>query len=257
MVQATLKIQQDLVEWLSIAGDQLRRHLHSPLQVSTKSGRNDLVTNLDKQTEQFYVQQIRAHYPEAHICGEEGFGDQLTDLKGLVFFVDPIDGTMNFVRQKNNFATMIGVYLDGQPLVGAILDVIGEKLLVGGAETGVQLNGLPLKAIEPVTIADGLLGVNAMMYAANKYHLQDLAGQTSGVRVTGSAGLEFMQVITGQQNGYVSSLSPWDVAAGWAIGQGVGIEAHTLAGTTPKLREREVIIAGIPEIWHSFQKLQN
>ncbi|MFC6316346.1 inositol monophosphatase family protein [Lapidilactobacillus achengensis] len=257
MIFEPLKIQYDLVSWLSLAGDRIRQSMLGPIQVSTKSGPNDLVTNIDRQIEQFYVQQIRAAYPEAQICGEEGFGDRISDLHGLVFFVDPIDGTMNFVRQRQNFATMIGVFLDGQPLVGAIADVMRSELIVGGPQIGVQFNGRPITLPDQQTLADGLLGVNALMYAHDRYQLQALAAQTSGVRVIGSAGLEFMSLITNQQIGYISALSPWDVAAGWAIGSALGLEVHNLAGTTPALRQREVIVAGIPAIWPAFKKLQN
>ena len=55
-----------------------------------------------------------------------------TDLAGLVFFVDPIDGTMNFVKQQAHFAIMIGVYQDGEPVVGAIMDVMRNEVLSGG-----------------------------------------------------------------------------------------------------------------------------
>ncbi|WP_164506882.1 inositol monophosphatase family protein [Lapidilactobacillus bayanensis] len=252
-----LKIQHDLVAWLTVAGDKIRQSLTDELHVKTKSGRNDLVTNRDKEIEQFYVRQIRTNYPQARICGEEGFGDVVEDLAGLIFFVDPIDGTMNFVKQKENFATMIGVYLDGQPIVGGILDVMAQKLIVGGPTTGVMLNGRPLSIRLDLNIADGLIGVNSGMLAKNVDHVTDLIRLSSGARITGSAGIEFGQVITGKQIGYISNLSPWDVAAGWAIGSALNIEAHTVTGQQPSLLKREIIIAGIPTIWQNFTKLQS
>lgn len=59
--------------------------------VSTKSSRTDLVTEVDKSNEQFFIQKIRNFDPEAHILGEEGFGDDVTNLDGHVWIVDPID----------------------------------------------------------------------------------------------------------------------------------------------------------------------
>lgn len=253
----SFKIQHDLVVWLTVAGDKIRQNMADQLHVKTKSGRNDLVTNRDKEIEQFYVEQIRTNYPEAKICGEEGFGDDITDLSGLIFFVDPIDGTMNFVKQKQNFATMVGVYQDGQPVIGAILDVMGQQLIVGGPENGVMFNGRPLIPLADRPIADGLIGVNSGMFAHNINHVQQLIETSSGARVTGSAGIEFIQLVTGQQIGYISNLSPWDYAAGQAIGAALGIETHTVSGEPPSLLKREVIIAGLPEIWRNFYQLQN
>lgn len=252
-----LKIQHDLVAWLTVAGDKIRQSLTEELQVNTKSGRNDLVTNRDKEIERFYVNQIRTYYPEARIYGEEGFGDEINDLSGLIFFVDPIDGTMNFVKQKENFATMIGVYLDGEPIVGGILDVMAQRLVVGGPQTGVMLNGRPLSKRPNLDIKDGLIGVNSRMLSENINQVTDLIRLSSGARITGSAGVEFSQVIMGKQIGYISNLSPWDVAAGWAIASALNIEAHTIAGQRPSLLKREIIIAGIPTVWQNFAKLQS
>lgn len=252
-----LKIQHDLVAWLTVAGDKIRQGFTDKLKVSTKSDRNDLVTNRDKEIEQFYVDKIRTNYPEARICGEEGFGDVINDLSGLIFFVDPIDGTMNFVKQHENFATMIGVYLDGESVVGGILDVMAQRLIVGGPQTGVMLNGRPLAARVDEDIANGLIGVNSRMLSQNIDHVTDLISKSSGARITGSAGVEFSQVIIGHQIGYISNLSPWDLAAGWAIGRALNIEVHTVTGQRPSLLEREVIIAGIPSIWQNFAKLQS
>ncbi|GEL13315.1 myo-inositol-1(or 4)-monophosphatase [Lapidilactobacillus concavus DSM 17758] len=251
------KIQHDLVAWLTVAGDKIRQRMTEQIQISTKSGRNDLVTNRDKEIEQFYVRQIRQNYPQAKIFGEEGFGDIVNDLSGLIFFVDPIDGTMNFVKQKQNFATMIGVYLDGEPIVGAILDVMGEQLIVGGPETGVTLNGRPLAPLADRPLADGLIGVNGGMFASNENQLQQLGRASSGVRITGSAGIEFIQLLTGQQIGYVSKLSPWDYAAGQAIGVALGIETHLSSGEQPTLMSRETIVTGLPDFWRYFKQLQS
>lgn len=252
-----LKIQHDLVAWLTVAGDKIRQSLTEKLHVNTKSGRNDLVTNRDKEIEQFYVDQIRTNYPEARICGEEGFGDKIEDLDGLIFFVDPIDGTMNFVKQKENFATMIGVYYDGEPVVGGILDVMAQKLIVGGPKIGAMLNGRPLSVRPNLDIAEGLIGVNSHMLAENINHVTELVRLSSGARITGSAGVELSQVITGQQLGYISNLSPWDLAAGWAIGAALNLEVHTVTGQRPSLLKREVVIVGVPAIWQNFVKLQS
>ena len=76
------------------------------LNVGTKNNPRDLVTNVDRANETFLNTKIRAFDPEAH--SEEGFGDQQLDIRH-VWFVDPIDGTMNLTK-KIRFAIMIGLY---------------------------------------------------------------------------------------------------------------------------------------------------
>ena len=70
------------------------------LNIETKSNPNDLVTNVDKATENYIYDAITHSYPEHRVIGEEGHGHDLTHVEGVVWVVDPIDGTLNFVHQK-------------------------------------------------------------------------------------------------------------------------------------------------------------
>ena len=74
------------------------------LEIETKSNPNDLVTNMDKETEERLFNNIKATYPEHFILGEEGHGKDIENTKGVLWIMDPIDGTLNFVHQKENFA---------------------------------------------------------------------------------------------------------------------------------------------------------
>ncbi|KRL14183.1 inositol monophosphatase family protein [Schleiferilactobacillus perolens] len=216
--------------WVSTAGAHIRHHIHDPLQVKTKSSRVDLVTNLDKQTEKSLISAIRSEYPQAQIMGEEGSGDHVTDLSGLVFFVDPIDGTMNFVKQKSNFAVMIGAYENGHPLVGVILNVMRQELYWGGPQLGVFRNETPIDHVSPLALPDGLIGMNAGMFAYDRYHTHQLFKSCSGVRMIGSAGIEYIQLLEGRQIAYMSHLAPWDVAAGRVMAETLGMQLSRLDG---------------------------
>lgn len=70
------------------------------LIIETKSNAADLVTNMDRETEQFLIGKIKETFPAHNILGEEGYGDEITSSNGVVWLIDPIDGTMNFVHQK-------------------------------------------------------------------------------------------------------------------------------------------------------------
>lgn len=100
--------------WLSESRDNVLRKIDTRLTVDTKTSRKDLVTNVDKQNEKFLVGKIREFDPDSKILGEEGFGDQVHSTKGRIWIIDPIDGTMNFVKQRNNFAIMIALYEDAK-----------------------------------------------------------------------------------------------------------------------------------------------
>ena len=76
------------------------------------------------------------HGPNGQGLRRRGFGDKLTSLDGRVWIVDPIDGTMNFVKQHDNFAMMIGIYQDGEGKLGFIYDVMNDVLYAGGPAVG-------------------------------------------------------------------------------------------------------------------------
>ncbi|MFD1484285.1 inositol monophosphatase family protein [Lacticaseibacillus baoqingensis] len=247
MTVAIATLHEQVSAWLKASRQRIYRELQAPLTVATKSGRTDLVTNVDRANQRFLISQIHAAYPQAHIEGEEGRQAKLDRLAGLVFFVDPIDGTMNFVKQRANFAVMIGVYIDGAPLYGAILDVARDELITGGPNWPLQLNDRPLPTPADLALADGLIGVNGHMLIRNGVHVADVALKSAGPRLIGSAGMEFIAVALGQQVGYVSYLQPWDVAPGLAIGANFGLQVTRPDASAIDLLEPGIVVAAMPK----------
>ncbi|MDF1653471.1 inositol monophosphatase family protein, partial [Pseudomonas aeruginosa] len=92
------------------AGIRIKQLMEQNLTIETKSNPNDLVTNVDKATEDFIFDTILETYPNHQVLGEEGHGHDIDTSKGTVWVVDPIDGTLNFVHQQENFAISIGIY---------------------------------------------------------------------------------------------------------------------------------------------------
>lgn len=240
----TWRLATDIKTWIAMAAQNVRHHLYDDLKVATKSGRNDLVTNIDKATERFLVQQIRTNYPEAQIFGEEGFGDKVTDLNGLVFFVDPIDGTMNFVKGRENFAIMIGAYLDGQGVVGVILDVMNDEMFWGGPELGAFKNDTILPKPKNMALSEGLLGMSGPLLVDNVKNVGAAVTASSGARIIGSAGMEFTKVIQGVQNGYISQLMPWDFAAGKIIAETLGLKVTDIDGKPLSMLSSKIVLIG-------------
>jgi len=102
MSQDWQRLNDEVTALIKEARANVLEKMADPLTVNEKTNRKDLVTNVDKANEQFLIAGIRRIDPTAHILGEEGFGDDLKSLDGRVWIVDPIDGTMNFVKQRDN-----------------------------------------------------------------------------------------------------------------------------------------------------------
>ncbi|HFI0791921.1 TPA: inositol monophosphatase family protein [Streptococcus suis] len=223
------------------AGEFLKTHLHDELEIEEKENATDLVTQLDKLTQQFLTNQIKNEYPSDLIFGEEG-GDVSSISNGNVWVIDPIDGTSNFIAQKNDFAIMLAYFENGIGQFGLIYDVMQDKLFHGGGKFPVFCNKERLASPSLSSISQTLLGLNAQLYAANKHGLADLANISLGTRSVGSAGIGFSHVLEGRLFAYASYLHPWDYAAASILGQGLGLSLLSLEAENPSFDKREHVI---------------
>ncbi|WP_125762598.1 inositol monophosphatase family protein [Companilactobacillus hulinensis] len=216
--------------------------------VDTKRDRNDLVTNFDKSTEKFIVSMIKEAYPESTIVSEEGFGDDVKNMDGLVFFVDPIDGTMNFVKRGDDFASMIGVYLDGKPFIGGIIDVMQNKVFHGGPNFGIYCDDKKILNPENKSLRDGLIDISARMVLSDFLNTKEVVKNSSGLRVYGSAGIIFEHLLLGKEVMYMSYLAPWDLAAGRVLCEGAGLEVSSVDDDPVNMLKSQVVIAGTQKV---------
>ncbi|WP_070083448.1 inositol monophosphatase family protein [Lactiplantibacillus plantarum] len=224
------QLNQKMQVVMQTARAQVLAKMGTHLTVAEKTSRRDLVTNVDHSNEDFLVRQIRALDPVAKILAEEGTGDQVTDMNGHVWIVDPIDGTMNFVHQRNHFAMMVGLYVDGKPTLGYIFDVMANKLYAGGPEVGVTLNGELLAAPADVDLSAGLFGASAPLLIQDRFNMQTIIAKSLGPRIMGSAGIQISQVLAGELVGYLSYLRPWDFAAGRVLAESLGLVVSRVDG---------------------------
>lgn len=224
------QLNQKMQVVMQTARAQVLAKMGTHLTVAEKTSRRDLVTNVDHSNEDFLVRQIRALDPVAKILAEEGTGDQVTDMNGHVWIVDPIDGTMNFVHQRNHFAMMVGLYVDGKPTLGYIFDVMANKLYAGGPEVGVTLNGELLAAPADVDLSAGLFGASAPLLIQDRFNMQTIIAKSLGPRIMGSAGIQISQVLAGELVGYLSYLRPWDFAAGRVLAESLSLVVSRVDG---------------------------
>lgn len=251
------RIDQAMLKLIPQIREQTLIKMKEPFQVDEKNGRKDLVTTVDKSNEQVLVKAIRQIDPVARILGEEGFGDQINNLHGHVWFIDPIDGTMNFVMQQNRFAVMAALYIDGQPQLGYILDVIENTLYHGGPQFGAMINQHPLEAPQNSELKNSLIGISGPLLINNNYNMREIARVSRGPRMYGSAGLEFASVIKGELAGYVSYLKPWDFAAGNVLAQVLGLDVKTIDGSPLDMLSSNVVLVATERASKEVIRLAN
>lgn len=236
-------------KWIKEAGERIRASFPKTLNITTKSNPNDLVTNIDQETEQFFIGKVKETFPEHQILGEEGFGDDIDRLSGVVWIIDPIDGTMNFIHQQRNFAISIGIYVNGKGKIGLIYDVVHEELYHVIKGEGVFLNGERIPELEERKVAESIIALNATWVTENRRLppelLAPLVKAARGTRSYGSAALEMVYVATGRIDAYITPrLAPWDFAAGVIMIEELGGIATNLRGERLELlKENSVFVA--------------
>lgn len=229
-------VEQDqlIKEWLYDIKEYLSANKNKALDVEQKTADNDLVTEMDKTIEERLVANIRKCFPEDKIVGEEGFGDDISSLEGRVWIIDPIDGTLNFVKQQENFAVMLAVYEDGIGQLAYVFDVTHNNLYAAIKGEGVSCNGKQIQSPQDLDLSEGLIASSsALMIRNHTSGLKAIADTSMGVRMLGSAGLETLEVVKGNVVAYLASnLKPWDIAPGIIFMNELGMTATDFNGNS-------------------------
>src|SRR5690625_4990339 len=174
------------------------------------------------------AKKIKTKFPDHFLLSEEGYGDLQIQKNGTVWIIDPIDGTMNFVHQKKNFAISIGIYHEGIGEIGLIYDVMRDELFHAKRSEGAYKNLERLPSLQhELKFEEVIIALNHHFLCKNnivdEQVMQKLVKTVRGTRTYGSAALEFAYVAEGVLDGYFSMrLAPWDIAAGIVLVHEVG-----------------------------------
>lgn len=207
------------------AGSVLIDHFRRPNSISTKSNVADLVTEADKAAEAVIVRALHEQFPDHHIVGEEGGGmGAPADRAHFFWYVDPIDGTTNFVSRIPHFCVSIALTdAQMQPLVGVVYHPIAEELYTARQGGGAYLNGEALRVSRTESLGNAVVA-SGFPYDKwtnpenNAEEWSAFVRRARGVRRFGSAALDFCYVAAGRFDGYWErSLNPWDALAGMLL----------------------------------------
>lgn len=245
------EIEKYTKQWIREAGSQIRASFQNELIIQTKSNASDFVTNIDQEIEQYFIKKINERFPSHRILGEEGYGDELDHMNGIVWIIDPIDGTMNFIHQQRNFAISIGIYENGIGRLGFIYDVVHDEMYVGKKDNGAYLNEVQLPRLQETTVDQAIIGVNATWVAKNTRIDPSILGRlvmdARATRSYGSATIEMAYVATSRVDAYISlRLSPWDFAGGKVIIEELGGTVTQLNGEPLNMLKSSSLLVAKP-----------
>lgn len=193
--------------------------------VTTKSSVTDMVTEMDRAAESVIVTGIRAARPTDAIVGEEGAND--AGSSGISWFVDPIDGTTNYVYALPGFGISIAARAGEQTLVGVVADPMRGDIYTAVRGRGAFRNGREITCSRAEQLGTALIGTG-FSYDSDRRRRQatvlvHVLPLIRDIRRLGGAALDLCLVGSGRLDGfYERGLAWWDKAAGLLVATEAG-----------------------------------
>jgi len=221
----------------------LIREGRSELRVEHK-GTVDLVTQLDKASEDLIRERLSQAEPSIPILAEEKGGPQDSTTRWIV---DPLDGTTNFVHNFPFYCVSIGLEQDGELVVGVVYDIPNDRLYSAEKNKGAYCNQDRIRVsqcndLNQALVASGFAYDRRMRADFYLAYVKRFLETAQGFRRCGSAALDLAMVATGQLDAYWEfGLHPWDVAAGALLVQEAGGQVSDMDGSRFSVNEGRVI----------------
>lgn len=201
-------------------GEVLTENQEKPMQLEFK-GKINLVTHMDKKSEDMIVTFLKNNFPDHDIVTEESAGvHHGSDYK---WYVDPLDGTTNYAHRLPWYAVSIALYRQGVPQAGLVYNPANGETFYAYRGGGAFLNDRRIRVSKHDALKSSLLVTGFPYYVGEKpdrvvRNLREFLVHSRGVRRFGAASLDLCYVACGRYDGFwEEGLKPWDCAAGVLI----------------------------------------
>lgn len=235
-----------------MGGEIARSHAHGTV---TDKGDRDLVSEADIASETAIRELLTARSPNIPILGEEGGGPDPTH--GLVWVVDPIDGTINHLHGLPTYAVAICLLINGEACAAATYQPEADAMYTAIKGVGAQRNGEPIKCSNTNELRQAVVAIDQFTFtaadpaAANATRLDVLRGLipiVGRVRIHGSSALDLVWVADGKLDAcLILANHPWDTSGGVLIAREAGAVASDVVGATHGLASLSTFVAN-PQI---------
>lgn len=248
--------ESSLIDGLAAAalmgGRRINYHFRNKgFETGTKSSSADLVTSADREVQEMVIHFLSQLLPDVDIVAEETRnydGAASVDRSTDQIYVDPIDGTMNFVHGYSEVAISIGYWRQGAPFAGVVFNPIRDELFTAVRGQGAYCNGEKISPSTTLSIADSLVGTG---WPYEKIELdraiatvRTLATNAREVRTIGCAALAVCYASAGIFDAFWEfRLAPWDLAGGIVIAQESGAAVLKPDGSPFDLKDGDVVVS--------------
>ena len=231
------------------------------LKVMSK-GFNDYVSEADQEAEKIITETLNKAYPKYKITAEESGSTEINSE--YEWFIDPLDGTTNFIHGIPQFAVSIGLCKEGLPILGVVYDPFKNELFCAEKGKGALMNDKKIRVATNSSIKSAVFGTgipyrkkdHSGVYIETLRTLMD--ARCGSIRRVGAAALDLSYVASGRLDGFWEfNLKPWDIAAGSIIVTEAGGHISDINNSENYLESGNVLAANINLHQDVIAKLQN
>ena len=228
------------------AGKYLKQSIGNIKKVEMKLGQEtNLVTEIDKNSEELIIGMIRKEYPDHDFLAEEsGSHDRKSEYRWII---DPLDGTLNFTHGVPLYSVSIAVEYRGEIVAGVVYEPNLGELFTAEKGKGAFLNQRPISVSKVDRLIESML-VTGFPYTIRDnpdnavQHFVNMLMKAQGIRRLGSAAADLSYVACGRFEGFWEvSLSPWDMAAGVLLVQEAGGRFTDFHGSASSVYGKQVL----------------
>jgi len=226
----------------------------SPLSTSTKSSPTDVVTEMDRASEKLILETILSMRPDDGVIGKKGTSKP--SQNGLSWLIDPIDGTVNYLRGMPNYSISIAVSDDKGTLAGVVYDPTLDETFAAIRGHGATLNGAAI-ACAAKPLAEAIIGTGFSYSSAQRAQqaevLRTVLPAVGDIRRPGSAAVSLCWVACGRLDAFFEAgLHRWDFAAGALIAMEAGARVQ---GIDRDLSQGRLVVASAPSVTSGLRQL--
>ncbi|MFH1689399.1 MAG: inositol monophosphatase family protein [Candidatus Eisenbacteria bacterium] len=216
------------------AGAVILEGFEKPHDTSMK-GRRELVTEIDRASEEVIIRAISRECPDDLIIAEETAPELAESSR--VWIVDPLDGTNNYAHGYPFFCVAIALEEEGELAAGVVYDPLRDEMFVAEKGHGASVNGQPMRVSGNALLLESLVATGfpydrTSESGNNLDNLNRFVIAVRGIRRGGSAELDLVYVARGRLDGFwEQGLKTWDVSAGGIIvGEAGGVVTNFCGG---------------------------
>jgi 3'(2'), 5'-bisphosphate nucleotidase len=207
---------------------------------------SDPVTAADERANAYIVSELRTHFPEDGVVAEENADRSDANRRGRVWYVDPLDGTKEFIAKNGEFSAMIGLAIDGEANLGVVYQPVTDKLysgVVGVGATLQQAGKTQTLSVSTVAVPSDL---RLVVSRSHRDKSTDLIVERLGIQQetkSGSVGLKVGLIVEQKADLYVhvsDKSSAWDACGPDALLRAAGGRFTRLDGVDYRYRGEDV-----------------